>query len=220
MSGSDSASPTNTDARPPSPYTSSRRRASSADFSDNSTATTCAPARAKLTVSVPMPHPISRTVRPCHRSNSAKPGMCGSTKYLRRSTSSKYSRVPTSRGEWRMLQGRRFQKSRTAPIDTPANGGLRTIGIHGFSPQRLQRVRRIIAARSAPVGDVAKARIVHDLGTEDSPQVDHDGRPIAGTEVGRCEAPELGVGRGNDHQIGVAQAVLWRIENQRAPVEL
>ena len=42
-------------------------------------------------------------------SNWAKPGMWGSTKYFRCSTSSKYSRVPTSRGEWRMLQGRSFQ---------------------------------------------------------------------------------------------------------------
>ena len=34
-----------------------------------------APERAKLMVSVPMPQPISSTLLPLHRSNSAKPGM-------------------------------------------------------------------------------------------------------------------------------------------------
>ena len=83
-----------------------RWRASSSDCGDRSTAVTCAPWRAKLVVSVPMPQPISRTFLPRQRSNSAKRGMCGSTKYLRASTSSKYSRVPTGLGECRMLHGR------------------------------------------------------------------------------------------------------------------
>ena len=61
-----------------------------------------------------MPQPISSTRFPCQRDEVGKRGMCGSTKYLRRSTSSKYSRVPTAFGECRMLQGRAFQKSRTA----------------------------------------------------------------------------------------------------------
>ena len=60
---------------------------------------TVAPCRAKLMVSVPMPQPISKTFFPFHRSNSAKRGICGSTKYFRASTSSKYSFVPTDFGE-------------------------------------------------------------------------------------------------------------------------
>lgn len=50
------------------------------------------------------------------RSNWAKVGMCGSTKYFRPSISSKCSFDPIVFAECRMLQGRRFQKSRTAAI--------------------------------------------------------------------------------------------------------
>src|SRR5271170_434066 len=65
-------------------------------------------------VSVPSPHPTSRTFFPRHRSNSANSGICGSTKYFRCSTSSKYSFVPTSLVEWRILQGRSSQYFFTA----------------------------------------------------------------------------------------------------------
>ena len=75
---------------------SSRCRASAADSSDSSTAVTCAPARAKL-------HGVGadaaadlQDAPPLHRRNSANTGMCGSTKYFRCSTSSKYSLVPTA----------------------------------------------------------------------------------------------------------------------------
>ena len=68
-----------------------------------------APALAKLIESVPMPQPISSTFLPRQCSKSANSGMCGSTKYLRASTSSKYSLDPTGLFEWRTLQGRRFQ---------------------------------------------------------------------------------------------------------------
>src|SRR6185369_10819147 len=72
-------------------------------------------------VSVPIPHPISSTFLPLHRSKSAKPGICDSTKYLRASTSSEYSFVPTGLGEWRMLQGRESQYSLTFWIEVFSN---------------------------------------------------------------------------------------------------
>src|SRR5271157_529 len=95
------------------PKTLALWRVISRDFSVRSTAVTCAPARAKLMVSVPIPQPISSTFLPFHRSNSAKRRMCGSPKYLRASTSSKYSRVPAGLGECRTLHGRAFQYSLT-----------------------------------------------------------------------------------------------------------
>src|SRR5271169_6236876 len=63
-----------------------------------------------------MPNPISRTLLPSQRANSANPGMWDSTKYLRASTSSKYSREPTGCAEWRILHGREFQYSLTFEI--------------------------------------------------------------------------------------------------------
>ena len=45
------------------------------------------------------------------------PGMCGSTRYFRASTSSKYSFEPTGFGEWRMLQGRASQYCWTSATD-------------------------------------------------------------------------------------------------------
>src|SRR6059036_54013 len=80
-------------------------------------AVTFAPCRAKLMVSVPNPQPISKTFLPFHFSNSANRGMCGSTKYLRASTSSKYSLVPTGLGECRRLHGRRSQYCLTLSIE-------------------------------------------------------------------------------------------------------
>ena len=43
--------------------------------------------------------------------------MCGSTRYFRASTSSKYSFDPTGFGEWRMLQGRASQYCWTSAMD-------------------------------------------------------------------------------------------------------
>ena len=57
--------------RPSSPQTTARLRARSSERSDGSTAVTRAPARAKLIVSVPMPHPISSTRLSAQRSNCA-----------------------------------------------------------------------------------------------------------------------------------------------------
>ena len=95
--------------RSATPITSARSCAMRSDSPDRSTAVSSAPARAKLIESVPMPQPTSRTRFPLQRSNSAKAGMCGSTRYLRASTSSKYSFDPTGLGECRMLQGRASQ---------------------------------------------------------------------------------------------------------------
>src|SRR6185369_17240193 len=103
------------------PETFTRCLATASDFSVRSTAVTRAPCRAKLMVSVPIPHPISSTFLPLHRSKSAKPGICDSTKYLRASTSSEYSFVPTGLGEWRMLQGRESQYSLTFWIEVFSN---------------------------------------------------------------------------------------------------
>src|ERR1700741_4021109 len=80
-----------------------------------------------------MPHAISENLLPRQRSNSANAGICGSTKYLRASTSSKYSRVPTGLRECRTLQGRRSQYRFTSwtvaiskpPVTPPAGGGRR-----------------------------------------------------------------------------------------------
>ena len=47
-------------------------------------------------------------------------GMCGSTRYFRASTSSKYSRDPTGFGECRMLQGRASQYRWTSSRDAGA----------------------------------------------------------------------------------------------------
>src|SRR5260370_6557561 len=69
--------------------------------------------------SVPMPQPISSTRLPAQRSNWANPGICDSTKYLRASTSSKYSLEPISALEWRILHGRRSQYACTAAILAP-----------------------------------------------------------------------------------------------------
>jgi hypothetical protein len=41
--------------------------------------------------------------------------------YFRASTWSKYSRDPIGAGEWRILQGRLFQYSRTRSIEVPLN---------------------------------------------------------------------------------------------------
>ena len=78
-----------------SPKTSKRFLHSSRLALDSSRIVRSAPARAKLIESVPRPQPISRTFLPFHVANSANAGMCGSTKYFRASTSSKYWRVPT-----------------------------------------------------------------------------------------------------------------------------
>src|ERR1044071_8141399 len=61
-----------------------------------------------------MPQPISSTRLPAHRSNCANPGICGSTKYFRASTSSKYCFVPITADECRILQGRLSQKDSTS----------------------------------------------------------------------------------------------------------
>src|SRR3954452_7983890 len=103
---------------PVSPYVSARFCATASDSLERSTAVTCAPARAKLMVSVPMPQPTSRTCLPRQRSNCAKAGMWGSTKYFRASTSSKYSLVPTGILECRMLQGLRSQYAFTVSMET------------------------------------------------------------------------------------------------------
>ena len=103
--------------RSATPITSARCAAMRSDSPESSTAVRCAPARAKLIESVPMPQPTSSTRLPSHRSNSAKAGMCGSTRYLRASTSSKYSFDPTGFVEWRMLQGRASQYRWTSAID-------------------------------------------------------------------------------------------------------
>src|SRR4051812_35302296 len=55
--------------------------------------------------------------------------MCGSTRYLRASTWSKYARVPTGSGECRRLQGRRFQYSRTLSIEVSLNGVWSVIAV-------------------------------------------------------------------------------------------
>src|SRR5262245_32197624 len=88
-------------------------------------------------VSVPIPHPTSSTRLPRQRGNSAKRGMWGSTKYLRASTSSKYSRSPTGLGECRMLQGRSFQYCWTVRIGTSWNCRLMPRIVASGSPNRL-----------------------------------------------------------------------------------
>src|SRR5262249_14698744 len=172
-SGSSSALPTWMVARSLNPYICNRWRAISADASESSTAVTWAPARAKLTVSVPMPHPISSTRLPDQRENSAKPGICASTKYLRCSTSSKYSRVPTALGECRMLQGRAFQKLRTASIGTSANGWSASMVCRRPVPQLLEQIAGGPCGRAAPVRDVFDSWSAGQLGREDSPEVDN-----------------------------------------------
>ncbi len=67
--------------------------------------------------SVPIPHPTSRTFLPFQISNSANFGMCGSTKYLRCSTSSKYVFEPICALECLMLHGRSSQNFLTSAIE-------------------------------------------------------------------------------------------------------
>src|SRR5256886_10218690 len=145
--------------------------------SERSTTVISAPARAKLIESVPMPHPISSTFLPRHRSKSANAGMCGSTKYLRSSTSSKYSRVPTGLVEWRMLHGRRFQYARTwsmteafsTAADIASGPGAGRVRPH--ARQHLRQALVVVAqSKSDVVGPVAR------LLAEDAPGVDHESR--------------------------------------------
>src|SRR5438270_302733 len=126
--------------------------------SERSTTVISAPARAKLIESVPMPHPISSTFLPRHRSKSANAGMCGSTKYLRSSTSSKYSRVPTGLVEWRMLHGRRFQHARTwsmteafsTAADIASGPGAGRVRPH--ARQHLRQALVVVAQSKSDVG--------------------------------------------------------------------
>src|SRR5712691_1121807 len=187
-------------ARSASPYTSRRRRARAADFSDRSMEVTRAPARAKLTVSVPIPHPISSTRFPAHCGKPAKPGMCGSTKYFRASTSSKYSRVPTSLGECRMLHGLASQKARTSLIGTSVNGCLRSIMNRRFGPELVERGVVAAIPWSAPVRDVLNTAGTGQLSAENSPEIDHRDAAALGAEICGRELDELRIGcRNQDH---------------------
>src|SRR5262245_18971593 len=85
-------------------------------LADSSIPVYTAPWRAKFVASVPMPQPISKTRFPFQRGKSANRGICGSTKYLRASTCSKYSRLPTGSRECRILHGRRSQYDCTSSM--------------------------------------------------------------------------------------------------------
>src|SRR3990167_2384609 len=87
------------------------------DSSDNSIAVTKAPFLAKLIVSMPMPHPISRTRFPFHFENSANSGICGSVIYFFISVSSKYSLDNFSFFEEEALQGLSSQYFLTSSVD-------------------------------------------------------------------------------------------------------
>src|SRR5262249_26317325 len=153
-----------------------------------------------------------------HRENSAKRGICASTKYLRCSTSSKYSRVPTALGECRMLQGLAFQKLRTASIGTSANGRSASMVCCRPVPQLLEHI-----AGAGPCGRTAAVRHVFDswsagqLGREDSPEVDNQHRPPIRAEVARRQLFEFGIRRGDQDYVGVAETITGRVHDQRAP---
>src|SRR5258705_8497175 len=143
----------------------------------------------------------------------------GWTKYFRRSTSSKYSRVPTSFGECRMLHGRLFQKSRTRSIGTSAKLDSAAIVRRRRSPEACEDVRRQVG-RAAAVREVVDPGSAGQLLRKDSPEV-HDEHPASlRLEVGGGKLYEFGIRRRDDDDIRVAQTVAGAVENQHAAAEL
>lgn len=100
---------------------------------------------------------------PCQRSNCAKPGMCGSTRYLRASTSSRHSRKPTGFSEWRMLQGRASQV-----VANVSNGAVRTATGRSTHARGSRSIERRIRS----------PRGIHTSGSQDRDGLDRDAGSI------------------------------------------
>src|SRR4051812_4675036 len=117
-----------------------------------------------------------------------------------------------------MLQGRAFQKSRTAPIETSAKGLLTSIMRGSLRPEALKDAAGALG-RTATVRHVLDARRPGQLVAQNSPEIDNGHDPSVALERGGRQRLELGIGCRDQHHVRLAQAIACRIQNEGAPLE-